>query len=415
LANSLNGNTLTLNPPDFILESNLPKKIGKSLADPFNVFSTFFLRRSIEKAFQLEEIPTGLSLNSTRMANTSPPFITSVVDDIMYIANQVVQKTLSTSQGVLVTSVLSTIGRVLGSDFIGMIQRKMRDECYPKATVQGALPPEDKTLTFMIFMNNLDVAVDYIKRIVKSHSDDSSGSEDGWDQDVRRPLTALFPMGRDAISVRRAMNTLDSSFSLKATDLINDGISVLFVQVMKPRIKPLLVETFRESDYSSASGMVDAERDNNELDADMNSSSSILAKSVFEAGWKVIVAPMKVIFTNRNAGKLLSIILNHLSNVIEKRIWSYQARLSEIGAVRLEKDIRDIVNIATNREAFEHREFFKRCIEIVTLMNMDKEEWDGLEAAEMDGSSSDMWILNQHERQRARSLINQADARDSAR
>lgn len=413
--NSSNGNTLTLDPPDFILESTLPKKISKSLAEPFNVFSTFFLRRSIEKAFQLEEIPTGLSLNSTKMANTSPPYITSVVDDIMYIVNQVVQRTLSTSQGVLVTSVLSTIGRVLGSDFIGMIQRKLRDECYPKATVQGALPPEDKTLTFMMFMNNLDVAVDYIKRIVKSHSDESSGSQEGWDQDIRRPLAALFPMGRDLISVRRAMNTLDSSFSLKTTDLINDGISVLFMQVVKPRIRPLLVEAFRESDYSSSNSVGDAERDNDEFDVDMDSSSSNLAKTVFGAGWDVVVAPMKIIFTTRNAGKLLSIILNHLSNVLEKRIWSYQGRLSELGAVRLEKDIRDIVNIAMNREAFELRESFKRCMEIVTLMNMDKEEWDAMETAEIDGTSSDMWILNQHERQRARSLINQADTRDSTR
>lgn len=404
MTSSPQGESLTLTPPSFLLESNLPKKITKALIDPFNVFATFFLRRSVEKAFQLEEVPTGLSLNAARMVDVNPPFISSVVDDVMYIVNQVVQKSLSTSQGPLVVSIMSTVGRVLGSDFVGMMQRKMRDESYPKATVQGALPPEDKTILFMILLNSLDVAVDYVKRIVKSHSDEESENQQNWNQEAKRPLAALFPMDRDAILVRRAMKSLESTFTLKATDLANDGISVLFVQVVKPRIRPLLAEAFRESNYSFLDDSSEDSESNDGFDTGIDAPAGDSMRAIFEIGWDKIISPMKAILTARNTEKLLTTTMNHLSNVLEKRIWSYQGRLSELGAVRLEKDIRDVVNVTTGREAFEYRETFKRCVEIVTFMNMEQDEWEATEGAGGD-ENDDIWVLSQQERQRARTLI----------
>lgn len=107
--------------------------------EPFSHFSTFFLRRSVEKAFQLEEKPSGLSLDPNRSLPGNPPFLTSAVDDVMYMVNQVLQRSLATSQASVVVSVISSIGRILGGDFIGMTQRKMRDESYPKVSQSDSL------------------------------------------------------------------------------------------------------------------------------------------------------------------------------------------------------------------------------------------------------------------------------------
>ncbi|UZP32791.1 hypothetical protein NXS19_000607 [Fusarium pseudograminearum] len=123
--------------PDVLVKSNLYRKVSTKLTSPYNVMTTFFFRRSVEKAFQLDEYPTGLSLSLSRHIEGNAPYIILAVDDVMYIVNTVIQKSISTSQRDVIASVVPTIGRVLGSDFVGMIQRKMRDESYPRPVVQG--------------------------------------------------------------------------------------------------------------------------------------------------------------------------------------------------------------------------------------------------------------------------------------
>jgi hypothetical protein len=125
--------------PEFLATSNLHKKVSSHLVESFNVMTTFFFRRSVEKAFQLDESPSELTLNPSKPLGSNPPFITSAVDDVMYIVNQVLQRTLATSQRAIIASVEPTITRVLGGDFIGMIQRKMRDESFPTPVIQGGL------------------------------------------------------------------------------------------------------------------------------------------------------------------------------------------------------------------------------------------------------------------------------------
>jgi hypothetical protein len=86
----------------------------------------------------------------------------SAVDDVMYIVNAVIKKSLSTAQRDVVSSVIPAVGRVLGSDFVVMMQRKMRDESYPKPAVQGGFPPEDKIISFIVLINSLDMANEYL-------------------------------------------------------------------------------------------------------------------------------------------------------------------------------------------------------------------------------------------------------------
>ena len=123
--------------PELLIKSALSRKISARLTTPFNIMTTFFFRRSVEKAFQLDESPAGLSLSMSKSLDGNPPYIITPVDDVMYIVNNVLQRSLSTAQRDVIASVVPTISRVLGSDFVGMVQRKMRDESYPKAAIQG--------------------------------------------------------------------------------------------------------------------------------------------------------------------------------------------------------------------------------------------------------------------------------------
>jgi hypothetical protein len=219
--------------------------------------TTFFFRRSVEKAFQLDESPSGLTLNPNKPLPGNAPYITSAVDDVMFIVNQVLQRSLATSQRSVVTNVIPTVGRVLGSDFIGMVQRKMRDDSYPKAAIQGAFPPEDKIVQFLVLVNNLDVATDYIKRIIASHleappSDPAdNGNDDGDSNEQAAHFKAMYPFSNDSTVVINALTNMESAFTSKCNELLSDGISVAFHQVIKPRIRPMLADAFRDVDYVS--------------------------------------------------------------------------------------------------------------------------------------------------------------------
>ncbi|KAI4143187.1 MAG: hypothetical protein LQ340_007090, partial [Diploschistes diacapsis] len=359
--------------------------------------STFYFRRSVEKAFQLDEQPQDLTLNMSKSLTANSPFITSAVDDVMYIVNQVLQRTLSTSQRSVVASVLPTISRVLCSDYIGMIQRKMRDESYPKPAIQGGLPPEHTIVAFLVLLNNLDVSTDYIKRIVSSKLDttlDSPSTNSTTDVPTApltspttpsilpappsKPILSAFPFAHDAPFVASALHALHTTFYSKTAELLADGIFVVFRNVMRPRLRPVITDTFRDMDYGLSADELDelnrlaAEHDENGPEAAAAATASrgggggggggmlqaptdgagrplAVADAVparFQAGWDALTRPLRRILTETNWERLLGVVASYLgSEVLEKRLWGYYGRVNALGAARLERDMAGIVGV----------------------------------------------------------------------
>lgn len=395
--------------PLYLSNSALQKKISNLLITPFNTMSTFFFRRSVEKAFQLDEQPEGLTLNISKSIPTNAPYITSAVGDVMYIVNQVLSRTLATSQRSVVANVIPTVGRILNSDFIGMIQRKMRDESYPKAAIQGALPPEDKIIAFVVLINNLDVATEYLKRVAATHlqseSSASGGAANG--DTAAQQLQATFPFNADAAFVVNALHTMDTTFASKATELMTDGLNVTFHQVMKPRMRPILADAFRDAEYnaSSLSGAAAAAADDDDDDDDEHDTDAVPRR--FAATWTQLTRPLRRILTPRAWDKLLGATLPYLAGALEKRLWGLQGRVSELGTVRLERDVAGVVAAACGDARYGVRDAFGRCQQIVLVAGMEQEEWDDLleRGREKEEEEGIVWVLDDAERRRARGLV----------
>jgi hypothetical protein len=409
--------------PGFLVQSPLSRKVNDRLVMPFNVMTTFFLRRSVEKAFQLDEQPSDLTLNPRKPLQSNPPHITSAVDDIMYIVNKVLQQSLATSQRVVVTSVVPTLARVLGSDFIGMIQRKMRDESYPKALVQGAQPPEQTVIAFLVLMNNLEVAVDYIHRIVRSHIEPSRANQqqesaDGAANAEETPslshLRSLFPLSDDATVVSTTLHSFSSSFESKANDLLIDGIQVVFNNVVKNRLRPVLADVFRDIDYqphddsdpivTTAASLYD-NRHGDDNDGD-DPDNAELVRPRFASAWSDLVVPLSRILTPTAFDRLLTATFSYLSRLLEKRLWAYHGRVNGLGATRLERDISGIASAAVENVGgarYRHREAFARCVQIVLVMGMEEDEWEDVAAGGEGVEVVDK--LSAEERARARAMV----------
>ncbi|KAL2260070.1 hypothetical protein VTK26DRAFT_6043 [Humicola hyalothermophila] len=395
-----------LTMPDVVIKSNLSRKVSSRLIGPYNLLTTFFFRRSVEKAFQLDEMPGGLSLSMSKPIDSNPPYIISAVDVVMYIVNTVIRRSIDTSQKGVVDSVISTISSLLGSDFVGMIQRKMRDESYPKPTVQGHFPPEDKIISFIVLINSLDMSNEYLARIVsnflKPADQQHAGATSG---PLTKTLNDAFPFKNEAAEVASRLNNLNVSFSTKASELLNEGIKVLFSQVIKPRLRPVLTDAFRDADYAVASADELAElaaaRDQTEEEA--------LGQTVraFERGWDALMRPVARLLTPRTYAALLDLTAEYLARVLEKRVWSYAGgRASAFGAFRMERDFAGIIG-AISKGNYAVRELFGRTTQVLMVANMEEEEWEELGGSAQGGGDDDgmQWVLSEEERRRARSIV----------
>lgn len=386
--------------PALVTNSTLFRKISDRLIAPFNAMTTFFFRRSIEKAFQLDEQPSELSLNPNKPLGSNPPYITSAVDDIMYIVNKVLQQSLATSQKEVVQNVVPTLARVMGSDFIGMIQRKMRDEFYPKAAIKGALPPEHLMIAFLVLVNDLDVAMDYVKRIVNNRIESDNYAREGKAESSSTELSNLFPLSDDKASVAAALNSLASTFSAKASELLNDGIQVVFENGMRPKLRPILMDSFRDLDYQAT----DEELAELAREEGRDEGNDDVVARRFRQGWDALTRPIGRIMTPGTFDKLLTTIVTYLGQILEKRLWGYYGRVNEHGAVRLERDINNIINIIVHGRRYGFREAFIKCTQICMIMNMDDEEWDEMQQQNEQGVEiADK--LTADERMRARAMI----------
>ncbi|OOQ82115.1 hypothetical protein PEBR_41652 [Penicillium brasilianum] len=402
--------------PGFLQESSLARKVNDKLVSPFNAMTTFFFRRSVEKAFQLDESPSGLTLNLQRPLKADPPHITSAVDDIMYIVNKVLQQSLATSQEAVVTNVVPTLSRVLGSDFIGMTQRKMRDECYPRAPVQGAQPAEQTIVAFLVQINNLDLGVDYIRRIVQNNTGSkqplpSTDSTPDRSTLVTEHLSSLFPAPSSALRVAQTLNSLATSFEAKVADLLSDGIQVVFNNVVKHRLRPLLADAFRDIEYHPSDTLDPTPHD----DYDAADGSKELVRPRFAAGWTELLLPLARILTAPAFDRLLTVTVAYFARLLEKRLWSYQGRINALGASRLERDVAGIVNAAADvgygagagaPGRYRHREAFTRCVQMTLVMGMDEDEWDEVLRGGEAGEVVDK--LSREERVRVRGMVRRA-------
>ncbi|KAI1166806.1 COG4 transport protein-domain-containing protein [Nemania serpens] len=387
-----------LSIPAVLSNSTLRKKVLLKLIEPYNFMSTFFFRRSVEKAFQLDETPAGLSLNLSRPIEANAPFISSAVDDVMYIVSAVIQRSISTSQREVVSHVITSTSRVLDSDFIKMMHQKMQDDSYLRAAVQGGLPPEDKIVTFIVLTNSLDVSIDYLARIITTRLGSSPDQPDGASH--INPLAASFPFENDVALVTSSLSNLHSTFTTKTTALLNDRLQLLFNQVVRQRLRTVMSEAFRDADYWRTEEELAEIALQNDEDED-----EILDRVPrrFEQGWDALMKPLARLMTAKTYNTLLEITATYLAKQsLEKRISSYSGKTNAYGAIRMERDFNGIISVVAKGN-YSVRELFNRVAQILMIANMEEDEWEELADEGDDGGIE--WVLSEEERRKARNLV----------
>ncbi|OLL24070.1 Conserved oligomeric Golgi complex subunit 4 [Neolecta irregularis DAH-3] len=294
--------------PSFLVKSMLSSKLSH-LEAFYETLETWFFRRSIERAIMLDKLDL----------YASPP-ISSVVDDVMYILHKIVQRTLSTGQIDLSVTLLSNIRRIMEMDYCGMLNRRLID---------GG----DRMKVFLAGLNCVDVSATYIDKVITANTEGEVPEK-------------IVKAVRGMTSLKERLDTI-----------LENGVSTLFAQILKPALRTIWNDIFPEVSYILPS----------------YDDSEDLVRRRFAAKWdSLIIEPYKTNMTENSFQTLLRLSINQLVTPLEKKIWSFKA--NEIGSIALEKDISAIISHATTHAPYGTREKFSKILQLCMLLGMSTEE-----------------------------------------
>uniref|UniRef100_A0A060SWE0 Conserved oligomeric Golgi complex subunit 4 n=1 Tax=Blastobotrys adeninivorans TaxID=409370 RepID=A0A060SWE0_BLAAD len=377
-----NGKKSTLKEPQLAKESGFANKVSVRLAPTVEVLATFAMRRTVEMAFEMDELP-----DLYQAYTPEAPLTSSVVDDVMFILSTLVKQVVSSGEITLIKNTLSNFRRIMESDYVGLLQRRLRDEApkqlmatsAPSTSGRSGTPPvsasrrvlaglssteERRLRAFLVYLNNLLVSYTYVERILKEV-----------------PVEADVPFDTDGQQVRSLLESMTGGFKSRCNELINDGIQVTFSTVVAVRLRNLTTQMFRNAHY-----MLSAE----EASAEGRESS---ISAIFKNGWDQLMTEFGRIMAPDNYKRLQLQAATLVSRLVEKWLWSLEGKVNELGAIKLDRDIGRIITTASS-DAYKLREKFVRVAQIITILGFDDEEEE----------EHVTWYLTDEERSRARMI-----------
>ncbi|CAG8506943.1 12821_t:CDS:2, partial [Acaulospora colombiana] len=197
-------------PTEITKSSGLVKQTKSLMAD-FLVMEEYFLKKAIEKAIKIDKYEEG-------------NVVSSCVGDVFYILKECLIRVVSTSDIECLTSVVNLASQSLGTDYIAVFQKRL-------LTAFATTEQKDAKIGYMILLNNLDVSSEYMQRLTSELSALPSINED------------------DSEKVQKCFDWLNNNTTNKFKQILASGIEQLFAQMVRPKIRPILQEAYKDIKY----------------------------------------------------------------------------------------------------------------------------------------------------------------------
>ncbi|BFZ58012.1 Golgi transport complex subunit 4 [Savitreella phatthalungensis] len=350
----------------FILASGLGNLVAKMCEPAYETLESYFMRRSVERAFQLETLvehedeETAYSVSST-------------VDDVMFILRKVTSRALATGLPKTVTSTFAAVRRIIEQDYAGMIGRRLQDAQSrmqqsaggggvgigalrgagglvvggPGGAARAAAAQETEKRDRQVYvelLNAVALAAEYVDKIAVEHA---AG------HDLAR-LSRDLPTDSPHESCVRALEGLHT-VRLRLSRALEEGINALYNHHIKNKVRPLVNDTFNGISYVLSAAQFE------ELGSAAEGTPAAGGEvgRRFSAGWEAILAPLRPGRPATSAAAIMAAKSTHhglspagfdlllrlstraFVRVLEKRIVG--TRCNELGAIRLDRDISSIV------------------------------------------------------------------------
>lgn len=325
-----------------ILTDSLSQKAMENLLRVYyQPLEEWYLRTAVEKAHKLDQPDLG-----------SKPYLSSILDDVFYLVKIVLTRALSSGSFPTLAKMRERVASIIERDYVDVLSRKM-EAVYAAGSAgvsydrtEKEKREKDQRTAIIIYLNDLDLSAEYVERLM---SEWRYGLPQVWDEgEVRAVLEELEVFGDLALRFR---------LKCKA------GLDALFANVLRPKLRQLLDETYKDVRYVlSEDEFADAE----ERD---------VVRRRFVRLWTALTEEYKAYLSDGNFQTLFSLLLEALARPWEKLAMGMQ--FSDFGAIRFERDIKNIVNFLNNQTSFGLnvvREKMTRLNQIALVLNFDEEE-----------------------------------------
>ncbi|KAI9263690.1 COG4 transport protein-domain-containing protein [Sporodiniella umbellata] len=317
-----------------LIASGLTKRV-KELMNSYLVIDEYLLKKSIIKAISLGD-------HDTSMPHTS----STHVDDVFFILKTLLKRSISTSDPELILSTVRSLLKTLEAQYINHFQQKMSTVFTSHETTgrNSERAIETAKLNYMIILNDLDVSIDYTNRLAKE-----------LQSDIARGI--WFNEDSDTIRVASAIDKFKGIVD-KFSHLLKHGIEQLVNQILKPRIRPLFQESYREVKY------VLEEDEYNETDIEERFMKR------FRNGFGRLIQSYKRALTENNFSTLMSHLLDFITAQWERIV--FQTRFNQYGALRFDKDLRSIIVYLSSITEWLPRDKFTRLNQMSIILNFEE-------------------------------------------
>ncbi|EEB06044.1 hypothetical protein SJAG_01071 [Schizosaccharomyces japonicus yFS275] len=300
----------------------------------------YYFRHSVEIALEMEE-----------MDWSNMPFVSSLVDDVMYIAKQVLERLFYAGNAKLFcTFVDETFVKVLTDDFTTYVlskenaMRTMPKNVVPRRGV-SLKPSENHNNQLCALLNIASLVANFARRITDA---------------LRQNIQQVYGFGEDTFVVEKSLSKIDNF--VKNFDRIQDrNLSIYFSTFVIPKINKLLFNSFGTVNYKMSleeySAVADAKRSN-------------LAH--LRPQWKKLTEFPE--FTLENQTQLLELSCKEAAHILEEYLLK-KFQWTEYGAMILESDISSAISIFVSDHQ-RYRSFFNKLQELLMLVVWESEKPD---------------------------------------
>ncbi|KAI1291602.1 Golgi transport complex subunit 4 [Mortierella claussenii] len=325
------GDTLVEKPKNALNESGLMRASGLSrkveeIVDHYLAIEEFFLRRSVDKAMKIDEYDAG--------SKTS-----SCVDDVFYILKKTISRAVYTSNVDCLAAMINFIKNTLDMDYISVFQRSM-------ASVFSNGDTKDARFRYMLLLNNVNVSVDYLEKLTTEIEQES--------------VSTIASLSENALAKAKAVLSGLTGSSSKFRRILNQGIEELFDRTLRPRLQPLLIDSYKEITYV----VTDEEY------AEQESLNNFVHR--FMSGFDGLIEPFKSTLTEDNYNQVIANAVASLTKAWEKLI--FQTKFNKMGAIRFDKDLRAVGFYLVSSTPFPVRENLTRLNQMAMLLDLEELE-----------------------------------------
>lgn len=382
-----------------LANSGFSAKLGDEYLEIFHVLSNHYFRRSLEKAYTIEELPevayAKIVVVNDAVVPPEQPLVLLVVEDLTLVLNTCLRAGCDSGQAELCRDTVVSLRRMLDTDVLAVWSKRFRD-LMPRGGggFQGTggaalLAPAQTTLfqrgasyasavmhqdhdqrlgTWVVLLNLLVVAKGYLLRVVA--------------KTVAELVVPGFPDAADAERLGLLASGLAALFGTKLDEMVQQHVNTLFDQACKARLRVVVTEFF-----SQVSFMVLAD-----LSESLDDGAQALA--LFTASWTKMAAPFIRTMAPEVWDRLATALAHQMAYLVEDRIWALDGRINELGAVQLELNILLLVDTVTRTGRYGLKEHFLKVNQMVLMLALD-DELEELDIA---------WVLTPQERHRARHM-----------